>query len=194
MGSTAGRVCFLTLVRGDFEGGGEEVRIWASGGSWYLGGQSLQLGVHARARCARVSSYSGEYSWWQGQNPRWMGTQTQRACFLTRVGGKFEGGGERVEIYGSAGHWYLGGSSLQVDVHAGARCASVPFWGAYKWDYKAGGPVILAGTNWGCFLAGMMGKFEGGAEFVRTFASGGSFYVQAHGVQPTWGKAGCMWN
>lgn len=51
MGSTAGRSCALTYVKGNFRGWGEFVHIFDSGGSWYLGGGSYQQDVAARARC-----------------------------------------------------------------------------------------------------------------------------------------------
>lgn len=44
--------CYLTKVTGDFEGGGEDVRIVIKGGSWYLVVKSgQQNGIGASARC-----------------------------------------------------------------------------------------------------------------------------------------------
>ena len=47
----------------------------------------------------------------------------QGLCFLTRISGKFEGGGEYVEVYiGKDDYWYLKGNSHQQDVAATAMC------------------------------------------------------------------------
>ena len=51
MGPIDRTVAFLTYVRGKFEGGGEYVRIYAQDGYWYLGGDSAQHSVLAKARC-----------------------------------------------------------------------------------------------------------------------------------------------
>ena len=55
MAPTSHAVCFLTGVQGQFEGGGEWVRVYASGGYWYLGGGSAQRDVQARAICIGYS-------------------------------------------------------------------------------------------------------------------------------------------
>jgi hypothetical protein len=123
MGSAVGQVCFLTEIQGLFQGWGEYVRTYVSGGNWYLGGASQKHGVGAKARCINVSTYSGEYSWQQGQPSTAMDNgATTRACALTYVQGDFEGMGERVEISLQGDTWYLGGGSGSVDVGAKARC------------------------------------------------------------------------
>ena len=43
--------CFLTGMKGKFEGDGESVTISSNLGEWYLGGTSNQFGVSASARC-----------------------------------------------------------------------------------------------------------------------------------------------
>ncbi len=183
MGGTSGRVCFLTRVTGKFEGGGEVVNVFASGGSWYLGGQSLQAGVGASARCVSVAFYSGEYSWSQGQVPAFMGSASNRACFLTRVTGKFEGGGEVVHAYTSWDSWYLGGQSLQAGVGASARCVDLWSSGEYSWG-QGQIPVYMGSfADRACFLTRMTGKFEGGGEVVRTYASGDWWYLGGQSLQ-----------
>jgi hypothetical protein len=123
MGSVHGRVCFLTRLRGDFEGGGEYVRAFASGGSWYLGGGSQQSGVEAAARCLSVHWYSSEYFWTQGQAPVPLYSAGYYSCFLTGLSGDFEGGGEVVRTFvDDKGWFFLGGSSGQSGVWATARC------------------------------------------------------------------------
>lgn len=122
MGSGSNRACFLTRMSGRFKGGGEEIWAYRSGPSWYLGGRSQQSGVSAGARCVNVSWYSGAYSWSQGAHSVYMGSQSSRACFLTRVTGRFEGGGESVRVFLSGSSWYLGGNSRQRGVGGSARC------------------------------------------------------------------------
>jgi hypothetical protein len=181
-------------------GSARYVHIYASNNSWWLHGTSS--GVSARARCVNAFSYTGEYAWSQGQNPTNMGSTTRRACFLTRVGGDFEGGGERVEVFASfppyGGSWLLGGSSVHAGVHARARCILYLPWAppqpySYSnWHSSSQGPGILQPTTWACFLAGMRGDFEGSAAYVHVYPTGGSWYVKASSqVFPTSVKAGC---
>ena len=44
------------------------------------------------------------------------------ACFLTKIGGKFYGGGEIVYVVREENIWYLKGHSRQPGVQAGAIC------------------------------------------------------------------------
>jgi hypothetical protein len=122
MGGDADKACFLTYVSGHFEGGGEWVNTFTTGGSWYLGGNSLQDGVAAGARCIPVSSYTGEFGWGQGQTPEPMVPNSDSSCFLTLMTGRFKGGGELVRVFEYRGWWFLGGSSLQEGVADRARC------------------------------------------------------------------------
>lgn len=46
-------ICFLTMVTGKFEGGGERVRVYRSKDHWYLDGSSKQSGVAAEAQCLK---------------------------------------------------------------------------------------------------------------------------------------------
>ncbi|NNB84031.1 hypothetical protein HI113_00440 [Corallococcus exiguus] len=122
MGTAAGRVCFLTGVAGKFHGSGEWVRAYVENGYWYLNGNSSQSGVRARARCVATTSYTDEFGWGQGGAAKLMDPVAGRACALTYMRGKFEGGGEYVRTFQSNGYWYLGGASGQVEVSGRARC------------------------------------------------------------------------
>nr|WP_246357527.1 M12 family metallopeptidase [Pyxidicoccus fallax] len=122
LGSATGRVCFLTHVSGSFDGGAEFVHVYSNNGMWYLGGNSMQTGISARARCVAVSGYSNEYTWEQGAGPTYMDWAGRYSCALTRVQGSFKGGGESVKASVEGGRWILGGSSLQVGVGGRARC------------------------------------------------------------------------
>ncbi|MCP3142116.1 hypothetical protein [Pyxidicoccus xibeiensis] len=123
MGTASGRVCFLTRVDGDFNGAAHWVRAYVSGGSWFLFGSSSKAYGRARARCITVPSYSGEYFWNQGQTyAEHMGKSTNRVCALTYLAGEFSGWNEYVDIFESAGSWYLTGSSSTHGISVRARC------------------------------------------------------------------------
>jgi hypothetical protein len=116
-------VCYLVRVGGSFKGGGDWARVYASGGSWFLFGNS-QLGDGlAQARCVSVSTYSGEYSWNSNQGyDTHMGTTSGRVCALTYMAGRFDSVNDLVDIYAAASSWYLGGGALSGPVYAKARC------------------------------------------------------------------------
>ncbi len=123
LGSTTGRVCFLTRVGGSFNSPRAWVGIYASGGSWFLSGDMQGQDGYARARCVTVSSYSGEYSWDQGKpHPTRMGSTAGRVCALTAMAGQFKGDSEFVNLSKLAGQWYLSGGSARSGVAAKARC------------------------------------------------------------------------
>ncbi len=123
METATGRVCFLTGVSGDFDGSSDWVRVYVSGGYWYLQGSLSKQSGGARARCITVPSYSAEYSWSQTQSyDTHMGTTSNRVCALTYMGGQFDSLNEYIGIYAAAGSWYLGGASLHSGVAAKARC------------------------------------------------------------------------
>ncbi len=177
MGSASGRVCFLTRVAGHFQGGGEGVRAYVSGGSWYLGGNSQQSGVSARARCVSVPSYSDEYSWSQYTYVAYMGSASNRSCFLTGVKGHFEGGGEFVQAYISGDSWYLGGQSQQQSVGASARCVDIAPSPEYSWGQGQDPTYMGLAADRSCFLTYMRGKFEGSVEAVQTYEVSGWWYL-----------------
>jgi len=184
MGSSAELFCFLTKIQGKFEGGGEVVRIFDSGGSWWLGGGSAQAGVSASALCIPTQYFgqtlvvSGEFTWAQGANATFMGSDSNRVCFLTRVTGKFQGGGERVEAFTSGGGWWLGGTSLQVGVAGGARCVNTIFRnGPYLWSQGQLSTIMSDASLWACGLTRATGNFEGGGEQLVAFISGSSWFL-----------------
>jgi hypothetical protein len=121
-GST--HICALSLVQGNFRGGGERVRVYIkSDGWWYIGGASKQNGVAGAAWCAPMADFIGpnhgggsepwrdhsvEYSNYAGDPPllptggcpfraatrAWGGDS---ATWLTRISGTFDGGAEYVK-------------------------------------------------------------------------------------------------
>ena len=79
----------------------------------------------------------GAFNWNQGWAATPMGSTADRVCYLTRMSGRFEGGGESVHAFISGSSWYLAGSSMQVGVSASAYCAYVPssaYSGEYAWS------------------------------------------------------------
>lgn len=127
LGSTANRACFLMGVQGKFEGGGEAVWVRKSGGNYLLGGQSQQAGVGARARCLRNRiTFTNDWTWNQSQGATTMVQAFVEndgwACGLTRMTGRFHGGGERIYIDWTGSTRRLLGTSAQVDVGTSANC------------------------------------------------------------------------
>lgn len=123
MGTTTGRVCYLVRVSGSFDSGSDWARVYASGGSWFLFGNSVKGNGGAQARCVTVSTYSGEYSWNSNQSyDTHMGVTSGRVCALTYMAGKFNTANDYIDIYASAGSWYLGGNASAPAVSAKARC------------------------------------------------------------------------
>lgn len=174
LGSSVDRACFLTGVKGAFEGGGEAVFVRVSGGRWQLGGQSGQVSIGGRANCVLNPNYTAEVTWSQGQAAKNLGSASDRVCFLTRVAGKLEGGGELVRTRISGASWVLDGTSQQVGVNAAARCLlTTNFSGELSWLQGAGSTALTSlsvqpndFSGPACFLTRVKGAFEGGGEEV----------------------------
>jgi Pro-kumamolisin, activation domain/Cellulose binding domain len=123
MVTKAGNLCFLTSMTGDFEGGGESIRVLDDGEFWQLGGTSEQAGVAATARCVPERS-SFVAQWAEFQAPTALVSLPGAVCFLSAVGGHFEGGGETVFTSQTGNDWQLFGTSQQPDgqLSAAAQC------------------------------------------------------------------------
>ena len=66
-----------------------------------------------------LDSYDQTIFWHDGTKIH----KQQGLCFLTKVSGKFEGGGEYVEVYiAKDNHWHFRGNSHQLDVAATVMC------------------------------------------------------------------------
>ncbi|AKJ07128.1 Hypothetical protein AA314_08754 [Archangium gephyra] len=190
MGSMYDRVCFLSRMTGNFAGGGESIHAFTTGGSWYLGGSSMQEGVGASAQCAYVpyGTYSDESYWWQHTSPNYpiyMGSATNRVCFLTGISGGFRGWGEWVHVYVSGGSWYLSGNSQQTGVAARARCVSVNSYSneSYWHQNQKYATYLSPAAGKTCALTYVQGHFRGGGESVNIFQSGGSWYLGGSSMQ-----------
>jgi hypothetical protein len=198
--ATSSYFCALTSIHGRFRGDGEEVRVSrapmrnAPGRyTWFLGGTSQQSGVGAKAACAQgVDGYSGETLWSQGEPSKDLGPSDDRACFLTRIRGHFEGVGEYVRVRAFDGRWWLGGGSQQAGVLAGARCVYAPSEVIGDWrsvQSPAGGSAfgwLGAWTTNGhgafCALTTVWGKFGHANDIANVSGPGCGG-----------GNAGCQW-
>jgi hypothetical protein len=132
MGSSSGRVCYLTDFAGLLEGSNYNIDINNVNSRWMLTGnaanpQTVQGWTDLRtgkAQCAQAVANTAidTYTWTQGEAPKNMGSTTDRLCVLTGVAGRFFGDTEWVNISVENGSWILKGSSQQVGVRATARC------------------------------------------------------------------------
>jgi hypothetical protein len=123
-------ICFLQGVTGNFRGAGESVWIRNNGTNWELNGTSQQQYVSAHAICVPFSSiqgadrgfnymigtayapvYYGGCSWWEschGNSVQLDLWGLDSFCYLTGMGGAFNGGGEVVSVNAWApDHWYM---------------------------------------------------------------------------------------
>jgi hypothetical protein len=204
MGVARGRLCLLTRVTGDFEGGAEYVEIVSSGGHWWLQGGSAQLGVGAHARCLTVSWYSAEYTVDVNSGQGWSTLAPNPAvCGLTRVAGLFDG----------SDGWPASGLSIdQVEIQltpSGSQLfvnAANEYLGARSRCFKPG--KIVAEQFWSaavpfklplfpdpafCFLTQIGGDFEGGGEYLEVQEVGGSWWIDGATQQDElFGTARCI--
>ncbi len=128
MQPTSTHVCVLTKVSGDFDGGGESVRLYQSNGWWFMGGSSQQSGIGGQAYCFAHNAFlaNGAARWssddasvwassgsgcntWQ-HNGMWWGDAT---TFINGIGGKLRTSGDRAQIAQSNGAFTP--SAMRVD-------------------------------------------------------------------------------
>jgi len=127
-------VCFLSGLSGRFAGYGEEVRVrLADDGYWYLGGQSGQADLKAKAIGIEwtASGAAGveikEHSWSVGKPAVKLLRKEEGFCFLASVSGVLAGSGEQLRVYlADDGYWYLAGQSGQDALSARAIAVRVP--------------------------------------------------------------------
>jgi len=138
----------------------------------YFAEAQVPHALHAQARCINTASVFAESTWTQGDSPVFLGTTSAtRGCFLTRIAGHFEGGGEEVRIVETlTGPQTLQGSSAQAGVSASARCVASHDVSFPPGIWNQGTPptaLALLNNFPGCFLIQMGGRFEGGGERVE---------------------------
>jgi hypothetical protein len=129
--STAGSVCTLSAVNGEFNGNGEGAVVRQNNnGNWELYVFSHSgAGVSATATC--MQGYGHAYpwqtdSWTQGNPPTWELYPPGAFCNLSGLAGRFRGWGEGVEIQqatnGSSQQWQLTGWSQQSGITGYSEC------------------------------------------------------------------------
>lgn len=109
-------------------------------------------------------------------------------CFLSAIGGKWEGGGERLGItVGSDGHYALATQAAQP-VSGRAMALLELRWRSefgpklQEVSWSGGKPVkLLAKEDGFCFLSQVSGKFEGEAEVGVSLAADGNWYLGGKG-------------
>jgi hypothetical protein len=201
LGNVASTVCFLTAVSGNLDGPSEWVGIIASHGMWYLRGSSWQSGVSAKARCLSPSNYGGEISLASrgGLSLRYLGG---KACGLTRIGGKFDSYIDQVRIDEANGAW-----PRLLHVQAGfggyvtARVRCIPDFYAPRtvarpvpWFSPAAPKQLAVPVSAFCFLTGMGGPFEGGADWVWSIKTTSAWYVMGNRTNPNLqAHTSCIW-
>lgn len=116
-------------------------------------------------------------------------------CFLTRIQGHFQGGGEKVSIFVDSGNWRLRIDSGQTAegsrISAGARCTPLngtvgPMNVTSQVDWAQGeGRKFLASADGrtACALNKVAGHFEGPGEKVEIVAAEGSWWLQGSSAQ-----------
>jgi hypothetical protein len=128
---------------------------------------------------------TGPYTWSQGERARKLDSVAASVCVLTRLTGKFEGGGEAVQVTNDGTDWYLSGFSQQRDVGGEAYCfardkfrgrddntrvsseyALPSYFRRLNHDCPAGvnKKEMYAADAFG-FLNGLRGGLNGGAEY-----------------------------
>jgi hypothetical protein len=120
--------CFPTMIKGEFEGRGENVSVYVSENTWLLFGRSEATDVAVSAQCVTMSPNlfeveNKEHVWVQGGNSSSTGIKSSEGfCFLNDMTGKFEGGGEELHVDIIGDDWVMRGASEQKDVAGSAQC------------------------------------------------------------------------
>lgn len=193
MGTTNNRVCFVSAVTGQFGIGGGDVRVFMQAGQWVLSVTGLVIGY---AQCmsypaASGISTDGEYKWSQGEPALNLGSDTRRLCLLTRMAGKYNGGGELIRTSTSGGNWFLSGTSGgNLGVTAEARCVSWPastpltYTGEELWTAPAGPTNLGSTSNRMCAFSLITGAYIGTGELAYVRPSGASWSLGGMSQQP----------
>jgi hypothetical protein len=120
-----------------------------------------------------------------------MASASNRACFLSHIGGDFNGM-ERAYVYYDRGYWAVGAAATSGSgATAGASCVSIPNTSyvspapdapAYSWRQEYYPIVILLPTpatdyEWNCFLTSVTGSFQGSGERVQVWRRDASAWI-----------------
>lgn len=222
-------ICFLQGVTGNFRGGGEGVWVRNNGGFWELNGMSQQQNVAARAMCVPFSAiqganqgfsyligtasawtYYGGCSWWEschGASAFQNLFGLDGFCYLTGMGGAFNGSGEIVSANAWApDHWYIlvntqvVGASIIGEAgciaaigHSRLRTTNV----AYRYAWSQGQPPVqLPNADQAfCALDWITGHFAGWGEHIDIShePDNTQWLAGASGQQGVMAYASCMY-
>ncbi|MFO0795765.1 MAG: hypothetical protein U0586_17070 [Candidatus Brocadiaceae bacterium] len=137
------------------------------------------------------ATQSSTFTWYQGQDPVRMLRSYNSVCFLTAMGGKFEGSGEVIRIAEYSNEWNLeGGASKQKDVAASARCivglysAPLEVSGVFNWHQANNAPTrMMPIADNICFLTEISGRFHGAGEAVQIVWDDGYWWLTGRSRQ-----------
>jgi hypothetical protein len=136
-------LCFMGGAGQGYDGGAQRLSVARDSAGWKLSASGTMVDegifflnasrrpVYASGSAMCIDTQRGaqwrlsNHAWSQGNPQTWMMPASEGVCMLTGIGGKFAGGGERVEIVQDSGWWVLRGHSMQHGVQATAQC--VPY-------------------------------------------------------------------
>lgn len=203
MWSTSQGYCFLTGVTGHFVGGGENVYVTASNGTWQLTGSSGQQGVAGWARCISFASLNNNRSWndsWGSYVETGNGNTSQSysinlgawtSCGLAGMGGAFDSPNDTVYVSrsqsGSQWDYTLGvfhsDSNDTNETRADGECmnlnaSSNPISiSSYGWNNYTGQIIIGSTSNTFCQFTEIAGQFESNQTSVRLLVNSNNQWV-----------------
>jgi hypothetical protein len=194
LGTLSNQVCYLSGISGQFHGSGEEVRVFHDSAFWFVKASAASTGVWAEANCISTSAaMSNEVVWSQAAGHRnnqliELGPTGYQHCFLTRLGGHFQGAGETIRIVdqqvNGVWHHYITGTAgaSGLNIVGGAACVAsysnnqnYSVTQSSQWTRISGSAYYVSGSNFVCrdgivgnpnALTSITGKFEGWGESV----------------------------
>jgi hypothetical protein len=144
---------FVSGIRGEFAGGGEHVKVFQStsatsssiiqantqaselhgyGSSYFVGvpssGKLVKLygyrnGSWVRGNVSSSGLYEYDVGTTAGYSSYWLPPRDKAFCFITRVSGNFDGGGERLQITVNGDQWFVKAQAAGGKFVSGAvRC------------------------------------------------------------------------
>jgi hypothetical protein len=218
-------LCFLQGVAGKFRGAGERVFIYNSGGYWLLSGTSQQKGVSARAMCVPFNAIRGAHSFTYTVQPAWVWVRagscgiwacgiaaerelhlndTSNFCYLTGMGGKFNGLRERVSMPIRGGRWrlnvltgvergYLRGEAGCIKINGRSNPRMTSIYHPYEWQSGKIYQRLPDADQAFCALNTIQGKFDHEGQSIQIFRFGRQQYLGGSSRQQAIAKASCFY-
>jgi hypothetical protein len=153
-----------------------------------------------RADIVWTGPTNAEFTWVKGQNAVWMGAATNRFCYLSLVGGRFDGPDEWVAVTVNFAGWYLSGSSHYAAgssaVQARARCVPATGWSnEFSAETDHDNPYKFQNlTGTACAITRVGGRFDGSTDYAEIFPSSGGYtlWVGSSGMGEVNARARCI--